>query len=454
MTRLNPLARTKTMLRDTVLGVALASVVLGAGAVGVARYRGGNDISTQADAAVIAPAAAVSAAGPPAATLDGLVDQLQTRLEEVPGDHVAWATLGLAYVQQARVVVDPSLYPRAQGALEQSLAVEPDDNFLAFAGLSALASARHDFGDAKSYAEQGLAINAFNPILWGALSDAEVQLGNYAAADAAIERMLELSPDTASYSRASYLLELRGQISAATTLMEQALAGAGTPTDRAFALTILGDLKFNAGDPNAALELYNRAQSEAPEDATALYGKARAEAALGQHATAVDHFSELVDRSPEPSYLIAFGRFLESIGRTAEANEQYEVFQTVQTLFEENGVESDAAPVLFLAEFGERERALAEAEIAIERRPFLAMYDAYAWALHLAGRHVEALAASEQALQLGSANASFYYHSGQIKLALGDIDGGRADLERALAINPFFDPLDAPIAVTTLRELA
>jgi tetratricopeptide (TPR) repeat protein len=442
-----------TRTRRLIVALALAIAILIAGAVGVTQLRGGDDITTEADAVVVAPGQVASVVGPPAATLDGLVEQLQVRLESVPEDHVAWSTLGIAYVQQARVVADPSLYSRAQGALDQSLVVEPDDNFLAYAGLSALASARHDFAEGKTFAKQGLEINEFSPILWGALSDAELQLGNYEAADVAVARMLDLSPDTSSYSRASYLAELNGDVMLATTLMEQALEQAGTPTDRAFALTILGDLRFNAGDAGGALALYNQARTEEPEDAAALFGKARAEAALGQAETAVDHFSELVQMSPEPSYLIEYGEFLESLGRTAEAAEQYAVVEVVQTLFVENGVESDAAPVLFFADHGDPDRALSEAAVAIERRPFLAMYDAYAWALHVNGRDAEALVASEQALQLGTPNALFLFHSGQIKISLGDLEGGRRDLEQAVAINPFFDPLDAPIAIAMLADL-
>jgi len=439
--------------RQLVIAVALAVVLLVAGAVGIARFSNESDVSIEANSPVVAPADVSSAAGPPADTLDGLIEQLQTRLEVVPNDHVAWSTLGIAYVQQARVTADPSLYPRAEGALDESLMVEPDDNFLALAGLSSLASARHDFVLAEDYAERGLEINEFSAILWGALSDAQVQLGEYDAAAASVERMLGLSPDASSYSRSSYLAQLNGQTDLAISQMRQALQQAGTPTDRAFALTVLGEIEFNRGQPGPALDLYNEARAQAPQDTTALAGKARSEAALGQIQTALDSYAALVEQAPEPSYLIAYGELLESVGRTAEADAQYEVVGAVQTLFEANGVESDASPVLFLADHDEPERALAEAERAIAVRPFLAMHDAHAWALHRNGRDDEALVAIGKALELDTPDALFLFHSGEIKRALGDLDGARADLERALEINPFFDPLDVPIAEASLAEL-
>ena len=42
--------------------------------------------------------------------------------EAHPDDWQAFASLGLAYVQQARITADPSYYPKAEGVLERSLA--------------------------------------------------------------------------------------------------------------------------------------------------------------------------------------------------------------------------------------------------------------------------------------------------------------------------------------------
>ncbi len=201
------------------------------------------------------------------------------------------------------------------------------------------------------------------------------------------------------------------------------------------------------------MSLYNQARTEAPQDRASLAGKARAEAALGQTRTALDDYAELVEIAPEPSFLIAYGELLESEGLIDEAEAQYAVAQVVQQLFEANGVESDAVPVLFFAEHGEPERALREAEKAVLVRPFLAMHDAHAWALYANGRYDEALVAIEKALELGTPDARFNFHAGMIHLALGDRDAARLELERALEINPFFDVLDVPVAEAALAEL-
>ncbi len=433
-------------------GLCLGAILFAAGAFGISQSR-----------SAATPLAAVAVAGPEVATglvrvsgasLAQTIADLQTRLKTSPRDYVSWSTLGLAYVQQAKITVNSDYYPKADGVLKRSLSINTDDNFLAYAGLASLANARHDFAAAKRYAEQGLSINSYSAILYGALSDAETQLGNYPAAFVAVQRMLDRSPDTASLARASYTWELRGDTDQARALMQRALNDAPTPSDGAFALVVLGDLAFNSGDANGALALYRKALDSSPGDAAALGGKARAEAALGQHLTALDDYAALVQQTPEPSYILEYGELLESLGRTAEAEQQYDVFIATQRLFAANGVQPDATAALFDANHGNPSDSLRDAEQGIGSRPFLVMYDAYAWALHRNGRDAEALVAIDEALSTGMNNALFHFHKGMIQHALGDDAGARTELQKALSINPYFNPLDVPVAVAVLRDLS
>jgi tetratricopeptide (TPR) repeat protein len=432
-------------------GVGLTALLLTAGLFGVIESRGQSNTPPAAQVAL--PAAANGVGRISGASLDAMITGLQTRLKGAPEDYVSWATLGLAYVQQAKVTVNSDFYPLAEGVLDKSLTINKTDNFLAYAGLSALASARHNFAAAETYAQQGLAINQYSSILYGALSDAKLQLGEYDAAFAAVQKMLDLRPDTSSLSRASYTWELRGDNDQARQLMQRAFDNAPNKSAKAFALFYLGDLAFNSGDANGALTYYRSALDASPGDAAALAGKAKAEAALGQNLTAIDDYAVVVQQTPEPTYIVEYGELLESMGRTAEADKQYAIFATTQKLFEANGVEPDATPTLFYANHGDPARALADAEKGVATRPFLVMYDAYAWALHQNGRDAEALDAIGKAMALGTQNALFRYHAGMIKFALGDTAGARTELTKALALNPTFNPLAAPIARTTLAQL-
>lgn len=440
--------------RLTLAGFGLTVLLLAAGAFGIVRSQDQEEQRPlTGDAVAAVPAALTGRGATPGATLTDLIASLQARLASTPGDDVSWATLGLAYVQQARVTIDPSYYPKADGALAQSLAIEEDQNFLAYAGLSALAAARHEFADAKAHALRGLQINPYSAILYGALGDAETQLGQYDDAFAAVQKMVDLSPDTSSLSRASYTWELRGDVEKARSLMQRAFDDAPTAADKAFALYQLGDLKFNAGDPEGALDLYRQSLAAQADSPAALAGKARAEAALGQVETALDDYAALVDRAPDPSYLVEYGELLESLGRVDEAQQQYDIFLVTQQLFATNGVQPDAVLVLFQIEHGDATLALASSAAGLQANPFLTMQDAHAWALHAAGRDAEALDVLDDALALGLPNARFHFHAGMIAHALGDDDRARSELTEALTINPYFNPLEVPIARATLARL-
>ncbi|HEY4938738.1 MAG TPA: hypothetical protein VIJ69_06885, partial [Actinomycetota bacterium] len=71
-------------------------------------------------------------AGPqpgPAASGDALsaaISAAQLQLQGNDKDWQTWANLGSAYVEQGRVTVDPSYYPKAEGALRRSVELHPD----------------------------------------------------------------------------------------------------------------------------------------------------------------------------------------------------------------------------------------------------------------------------------------------------------------------------------------
>ncbi len=432
---------------------ALCALMVTAGAVGIVRSQPDVDSNAIAAAPPAVANLAEQVARPNGASLERTIVDLESRVAETPGDDVSWATLALAYVQQARISVNPAYYPKAESALDQSFLANDADNFLGYAGRSALAAGLHDFAAAKDFATQGLTINPYSSLLYGLLGDAQTQLGEYEGSFATVQKMVDLSPDTASFSRASYSWELRGDISRATELMQRALDSAPTDADRAYALHHLGQLSFDAGDPNTALEFELRALTASPDDPAAQFGRAMAEAALGQTETALDHLAALTQRVPDPQYFVAYGTLLESVGRVDEANEQYRYVAAAITLFAANGYQPDADAILFQVQSGDLDAAIANAEIVVKARPFVSTHDAYAWALHAEGRDREALTQIEAALSLGTKSALFHFHAGMIHLALGDTDAARRELTQALAINPYFDPLAAPIAKQQLETL-
>ncbi|WP_324275382.1 hypothetical protein [Blastococcus brunescens] len=260
--------RTRTAVSAVVAGVLFLLVAV------AAFYTA----SVDQDATAQQAAASVAEVDP----LTASIEAAQLRLEDVPGDYTTWAQLGSAYVEQARVTADPSYYDRAEGALQESLALRPDGNDAALTGQGALANARHDFAAAADLSGQALAINAYNATAWGVLTDARTQLGDYAGATDALQEMLALRPGLASFTRASYDAELHGDLAGARSALEQALGTTQGGSGEAYCRTYLGALAFAAGDLEEASAQYDAGLDAVPGDTSLLLGRARVLAAQGR----------------------------------------------------------------------------------------------------------------------------------------------------------------------------
>ena len=400
-----------------------------------------------------APAPGVSA-GPVQDPLARSIADLQVELERVPTNWGAWASLGLAYVQQARLTADPGLYARAEGAFATSLELRPQDNDVALTGQASLAAARHDFAEALALTDRALAVNAFSATTFAVRSDALTELGRYDDARTAIQQLLDLRPGLDGYTRASYAFELRGEVDRAKALLEQAVEQAAAPADVAFAQYYLGELAWNSGDVDAADAAYADGLAADPTSLPLLAGRAKVLAARDETAAAEQEYAAVVARLPLPEHLLAYGELLEATGKTEQAQEQYAVLRATQQLYAANGQDVDTELALFEADHGAPADAVARASAAYAKRPQAVFtQDAYAWALHVAGRSAEALPIAKAATRLGLRQPALYYRLGAVAAAAGDTATAKAALTKALELNPRFSPLHAPRAQALLRSL-
>ncbi|WP_127500602.1 tetratricopeptide repeat protein [Actinoplanes solisilvae] len=385
---------------------------------------------------------------------DGLaqrIERAQQRLRTLPGDYRTWAALGLAYVEQARTTADPSRYPLAETALKRSLKVR--DNPDALTGLGALANARHDFTAARDFARKAIQVNPFDAYAHGVLADAETQLGRAAEATAAIQRMLDLRPGLAAYARGSYDLEQRGRLAEAENLMRQALEAAVDPADVAFCRNQLGDLAWMRGDLAGATREYAAGLAADPASTTLLRGRARVAAATGQIAEAVTDAATVAARTPTPDTLLEYAELLRLAGRRADADRQLELAGAAHRIFIANGGRDDLTGAQLALARGDSAEAVTAAQTEWRRRPFAEVADVLGRALHAAGRDSEALVHTRNAVAISPYNATYVFHHAQVLLALGDRAGARAALVKVRDLNPYFSPVDGPIAARALAEL-
>ncbi|MFB7706438.1 tetratricopeptide repeat protein [Streptomyces niveus] len=392
-------------------------------------------------------------ARPGASSPRGSIAALREDLRRLPENPVGWAQLGMAYVQQGRTTADPAIYAKAESALRRSLKVQPRDNYQAETGMGALAAARHDFATALTWGRRAAATNPSNAAAQGVLADAYTQLGRYEESYRAVQRMTDLRPDTSSLARASYTWELRGDIPRARALMKRALNDAASPSDQAFARLHLATLAQESGDADTALREAENGLRRAEDDAPLLEARARAHAALGHGRQAVADYTAAVAIAPLPQYVLGLGELQQSLGRETEARAQYGILRAQEQVRRAGNAPADTDAILFEADHGDAGRAVTMGRAAVETRPFIAVQDAYAWALHRAGRDAEALPYADRALSLGTRGALYHYHRAMIHEGLGDTSAARKDLERALAVDPHFHPLHAPRARTALGRI-
>ncbi len=315
-------------------------------------------------------------------------------------------------------------------------------------GQSSLAAARHDFVAALDWAEKAAALAPEVPEVQGVLGDALLELGRYDEAFDAFQRMVDLRPDFASYARVSYARELRGDIEGAVAAMEAALAAATGPGDGAFAQHYLGELEWNSGRPDRAVDRYRKALRL--DDKFLLSKAALARAAFhdGRVDEAVKLYQEVIDRFPLPQFVAELADVLVASGRDEQAEEQFGLLEVQRRLFEANGVDVDVDTAVFNADQGlDLTDSLESVQAAWTERKSIFTADALAWQLHAAGRDAEALTYADEALHLGTRSALFYYHRSVIQSELGNEAAARADLEEAVAINPNFSILHSADAV-------
>lgn len=354
--------------------------------------------------------------------------------EAYPDDPAAWAGLARAEIEQARTSLDAGRLDAAERALRRSLVLDATDNYGAVAGRGLLANARHEFAQGREYGLRATRMAPDRPDGYAVLADAEIQLGNYPQARAAVQRMLDIAPATAAYSRAAYDLETGGRPEDAAIALQRAVASAVTQDERGFAEARLGDLAWSRGKVDQAESHYRRALAAVPDHPYGQAGIARVAAARGQTGRALGLYTRLVKRTPLPQFLLETLELRRATGDARRGSERAALSAQVRM------VRADAVPVdphliLYAADHGDPKVAVELGRREWKHARSVIVADALGWALHRAGQDTEALTYARRAAATGWKNALFRYHRGTVERALAMPEGSR-HLSEAVALNP------------------
>ena len=223
------------------------------------------------------------------AAFESLLDQLRRH----PDDMKAKLQLAMAYVQESRVTGNHAYYDEAAFKLVSQVLEKEPTNYDALCVKTTILLSQHHFADALTAATEFSKLYPDAAFGYGLLTDANLELGNYAAAIAACDKMNATRPDLRSYSRAAYLREIHGDYVGAKEAMSLAVkAGVPALEQTEWCRVQLGHLYEKTNELAKAEELYRQSLEARPDYAYALAGLGRLAMQKGNYTEGVAFFEK------------------------------------------------------------------------------------------------------------------------------------------------------------------
>jgi len=357
------------------------------------------------------------AAAETASPAERAIAEAQQSIEKNPKQAEAYNSLALALARRARETSDVTYYDKAESALQKSLEVAPA-NVGARKTHIWLLLGKHEFAKALDAAE---ALNKSMPddvMVYGFLTDANAELGNYADAEKATNWMLKLrAGNTPGLTRAAYLRELFGDLDGAMELMTMALQSTSITQseDRAWILTQMAHLRLLAGASGDAEKLLQQALITFPGYHYALGQLAKVRIEQKRHAEAVDLLQQRYDAAPHAENLYDLAVALELAERTNDAKNAFAEFERKSLLETAKADNSNHELTFYYADHAhDPAKAMEVAQREFARRHDVYTLDAYAWALHVNGHDSDAKKQIQAAVEIGIRDAKVLSHAREI----------------------------------------
>ena len=364
--------------------------------------------------------------------------QARKLIEKNPKDFEAYNALALALSRRARETSDVKFYAQAEETLQKSFEVAPD-NFDGQRIHVWLLLGKHEFAAALDAAKK---LNQKMPddvMLYGFLTDANVELGNYKDAETAAQWMLDLKPgNTPGLTRAAYLRELYGDVEGSLELMNMAYQSTppGEVEDGAWMVTQMAHLNLAIGRIDQAEKLSQQALVMFPGYHYALGNLAKVRIQQKRYDEAVELLKQRYEAAPHAENLYDLAQALQLAGKTDDANKAFAEFEQKSLLESNRGDNSNHELIFYYADYADQPtRALEVAQREIARRHDVFTLDSYAWALYRNGQYADARKQIESALAVGIRDAKIFRHAGEIELKSGDNAAAERYLRESVELN-------------------
>lgn len=397
--------------------------------------------------------------------MESAIRFLEDRVKDNPSDFMAYNMLATRYLSRMRQTSNMNYLDLASRAIKASFEIAPKEyNKGAISALAEIEFTSHNFASAKEHAET---LIKMDPKMLGAYqlcADSMLELGDYdngVKIHKQIGKLNYANPYNVPSIEIRYarIASLYGKLDDAE---KHILTGLAFILDEdhperenvAWLRWYLSETLFLSGKYEEAEKQCKDALTTYPDYFRAIGLLGKILAAKGDIKNAIEQYEKAVKIVPDPIFIAALGDLYSVSGRDKEAKDQYQLVEQIARLNELNGTIYNRQLALFYADHDIKpEEAYNLALKEYEHRKDIYGADAIAWTALKAGKIAEAQTAIKDALKLGTKDAKLFYHAGMISKAAGDNKAAKDYLERALKLNPKFDPLQAPIAENTLASL-
>lgn len=419
-----------------------------------------NGASSVSSSSSVPSAPAGSLISGEAAAGDSAIRFLEDRVKKDPDDFIALNKLAGYYQLKLRETGNLQWLDLTNRTAQASLKAMPVEQNVG--GLSLLAQsefAEHKFAAARDHAQKLVELDGGKAYPYQVLGDALLELGDDEGAEKAFREMEKRGRGTyTAETRLGRMAMLHGDNEQARKRFTNALLLALEMVPRtretvAWTRWQLGELAFSSGDYATAEKDYREALTTFPDYYRALAGLGRTLAAKGDLKGAIDNYERATKILPDPIFVAALGDLYQLAGRKQDADAQYALCEKLALLGAAGGNVYNRQLAIFYADHDLKpEAAYTLAKGEYEARRDIYGSDALAWAALKSGKTDDARRAIKEALRLGTQDARLFYHAGMIARAAGDQTAARDYLQRAIKLNPQFDPRQAPIAKQALAE--
>ena len=366
-------------------------------------------------------------------------------LETLPTDVKSNLELASTFIQEARVTGNHMYYDKAAMKHVNDVLKKEPQNFSALCYKSLIYLSQHHFTEALETAKQAQQINPNNAFIYGLLTDAYVELGNYSGAVEMSDKMQSVKPDIRSYSRVSYLREIHGDYPGAIEAMKLAVAAGPPGTEGTeWARVQLGHLYEKTGDMIKADSTYSLSLDYRPGYAYAYNGLARVAALNKNYDQSIAYFLKADSLVTDNTFKEELADLYYFTKKEDEANKlTKEVINDLNKSAEaadaddDLGHYSDNELALNYLKIGDIPNALKHAQLEYNRRPEnISVNETMAWVYYKQGDYAKAISHIKSALKTNSKNPDLLMRAALIYSKGGDKVLAKKFFQEAMAVNP------------------